>query len=82
MRGKKLSNVVGSLIRVNVSGHNSLWSPSLSGQLRCRTVVLFNLFDVCVVLSNVQLFKNNILDAGSLEKNSDVHPHVNSSQLK
>lgn len=39
---KKLSNGVGSLIRVNVSRRNSLWSPSLSGQLQCYTIALLS----------------------------------------
>ena len=43
MKGeKKLSNAGGSLIRVNVSGRNSLWSASLSGQLWCCTLALLS----------------------------------------
>lgn len=36
----------------------------------CGAAPIFNLFDVqvCVVLSDVQLFKRNIPDVGSLEK--------------
>lgn len=46
--GKKLGNGVWSLIRVNVSGRNSLQSRSLSGQLRCCTVVLLS-SSVCLM---------------------------------
>lgn len=67
------------MIRVNVSGRNSLWSPLAIWTAvvpRRRAFILFNLFDVCVVLSNTQLLKCYILDFGLVGKMYDVHLHV------